>query len=386
MKIPKRQALAFFLFAGLLAASLSAASCKGMPAATEVPSYAAYTYQFLGAFDTTISLIGHMTSQKQFDDFSAYAENRFQELNRLFDIYHDYPGVVNLKTVNDQAGIAPVTVPQEIMDLLALAEEWVPKTDGKVSVTFGSVLAVWRAAREQASAAGDGQGKVPDLAQLEEANRHVAIGSLILDKSNHTAYLNDPDARIDVGAVAKGFAVELVAKELSALGYTSFAISAGGNVKVVGEPLATGRDAWVIGIRNPVADEDLKESDEIIAKAAVTNTSVVTSGWYQRYFIAEGVIYHHIIDPDTLFPSNYSKSVTIVYPDSGVADILSTAAMLMPYEKAAAWIETIPGASAYFVLMDGEIKTAGAMEVLLIPDDAASSEVISSPPESSLSS
>ncbi len=373
MKFPKRQVLTFFLLAGLLAASLSAGACKGMPTATGIPSYEAYTDQFLGAFDTTISLIGHMTSQKQFDEFSAYAENRFQELNRLFDIYHDYPGVANLKTVNDQAGIAPVAVSQEIIDLLSLAEEWAAKTDGKVNVAFGSVLALWHAAREQASASGDGQGEVPDLTLLEEANRHVLIGSLILDKTNRTAYLDDPQARIDVGAVAKGFAVELVAGELSALGYTSFAISAGGNVKVVGEPLATGRDAWVIGIRNPVADEDLKDSEEILAKAAVTNTSVVTSGWYQRFFVADGAVYHHIIDPDTLFPSNTCKSVTIVYPDSGIADILSTAAMLMPYDEAAAWIETIPGAAAYFVLLDGEVKTAGAMEVLLIPDDAASS-------------
>lgn len=349
--------LSITLIAVLSLTSITLASCK--------PKYNDYSYQFIGSFDTAISLVGHMTSQKKFDKFSTYVENRFNELNKLYDIYHDYDGVQNIKTINENAGIAPVKVKKEIIDLLVLSKEWYKKTNGKVNIAFGSVLKIWHDYRTNADP-DDANPAIPTLQELQIANEHISIDSLELDHVNMTAFIKDAKVQLDVGAVAKGYATEIVANELKTMGYDSFAISAGGNVKVVGKPLAKDRDTWIIGIQNPEPDMNLDPNDGLINKVGVVDTSVVTSGWYQRYFTSGGKIYHHIIDPVTLFPQNYYKAVTIIYPDSGISDILSTAVMLMPYDDAAKFISEIPGVEAYFILFDGTVKTTKGMNSLLI--------------------
>ncbi|MHB1483203.1 MAG: FAD:protein FMN transferase [Saccharofermentanales bacterium] len=341
----------------LVFTSLSASSCK--------PKYKEYSYQFLGTFDTVINVVGHMTSQKRFDELSVYTEKRFNELNKLYDIYHVYPGIKNIKDINDKAGVSAVTVRDEIMNLLVLSKSWYKKTNGKVNIAFGSVLKIWHDYRAKADPE-DKNPEIPSIGDLEKANEHVSIDSIILNLQDKTVFINDPKVQIDIGAAAKGYATEIVVNELKALGFDSFAISAGGNVKVTGKPIAKNRDAWIIGIQNPEPDKNLIPSNEIIDKISATDTSIVTSGWYQRYFISGGKIYHHIIDPQTLFPANYYKAVTIVYPDSGICDILSTAVMLMPYETAVEYIKGIKGAEAYFVLFDGSIKTTAGMAAMLV--------------------
>jgi len=349
----------------LLFTSISTSSCK--------PKYNAYTYQFTGSFDTVISLVGHMTSQKEFDRFSKYAEDRFNELNKLYEIYKDFDGIKNIKTINDNAGIAPVAVQKDIMDLLVLSKEWYKKTNGKVNIALGSVLKIWHYYRTNADP-NDKNPPIPTIQELQIANEHVSIEALVLDLVNNTVFINDPKVQLDVGSVAKGYATEVVANELEKIGFISFAISAGGNVKVVGRPLAKDRDKWIIGIQNPEPEEvNSDPNGGLINKVAVINTSVVTSGWYQRYFISGGVIYHHIIDPVTLFPQNYYKAVTIVYKDSGISDILSTAVMLMPYEEAVQFIAQFPGVEVYFVLFNGEVRKTKGMDALLIGQDTSNS-------------
>ncbi len=356
----KNKFLSALLASSLVFSSLSLVSCK--------PDYEAYSYQFLGTFDTAVSLVGHMASRKEFDEFSAYAEKRLNELNKLYDIYHHYDGIVNIKTINDNAGIAPVTVSKEVMDLLVLSKEWYEKTNRKVNIAFGRVLNIWHDYRENADPK-EANPAIPTLQELQTANEHVSIDSLVLDQEKSTAFLSDANVRLDVGAVAKGYATEVVANELSKLGYQSFAISAGGNVKVVGKPLAKDRATWIIGIQNPQSGVSSDPNEGIINKVAAVDTSVVTSGWYQRYFISGGKTYHHIIDPDTLFPQNYYQAVTIVYPDSGIADLLSTAVMLMPYEEAEQFIAQIPDVEAYFILFNGEVRTTKGMDDLLVGTD-----------------
>lgn len=357
MRKKKHTVSAAVLILILLFTSLSSSSCK--------PKYKEYNYQFLGTFDTVVNIVGHMTSQKKFDELKTYAEKRFNELNKLFDIYHEYDGIKNIKNINDNAGISPVVVEEEILNLLILSKTWYTKTNGKVNVAFGNVLKIWHDYRTKADPEDDNP-EIPTIEELQKANENVSIDSIVLNLNNKTVFISDPKVRLDVGAVAKGYATEIVVDELQELGFDSFAISAGGNVKISGKPLSKDRDNWIIGIQNPEPDEDLIPSDDLIDRIAANDTSIVTSGWYQRYFISGGKIYHHIIDPETLFPANYYKAVTIVYPDSGICDILSTAIMLMPYETAAEFIKGIEGAQAYFVLFDGTVKTTAGMAKMLV--------------------
>lgn len=342
----------------ILLSMVSLCSCK--------PQYHVYNYQFTGTFDTFISLVGHMKTQTEFDGFAGYAEKRFNELNKLYDIYHNYDGIHNVKSINDNAGVTPVKIDKDLMDLLVFAQKWHDKTNGKMNIAFGSVLEIWHQFRTQANTGS--APSIPKMEDLQKANEHTSIRNLIINTEEGTAYLSDPMARLDVGAVAKGFATERVTGELKAKGYNSFAISAGGNVEVAGKPLANQRDAWVIGIENPMIgtqDESASSGKELIAKLAVTDTSVVTSGWYQRYYLYDGIAYHHIIDPQTLYPSRYCKAVTVICRDSGISDVLSTTLMLMPYEAAVEYLKQYPGVEAYWVLENGDIKMTGGMEALL---------------------
>lgn len=325
------------------------------------PRYQSRSQDFFDAFDTIITLIAHTKTQQEFDEIYTKAKDRLIQLSQYYDIYADYDGIANIKTINDQAGIAPVKVPDEVLDLLEFAKNWYEKTDGKVNIAFGSVLKIWHDYREAADA-DHINPHIPSTEELEAANAHTDINAIQIDRSAGTVYITDPAVRIDVGAVAKGYAVEIVCRELQETGYDSFAISAGGNVKVMGPPLANDRDYWIIGVQNPQPDTSTDSGEGTVGTLQVQNTSVVTSGGYQRYFISGGKIYHHLIDPVTLFPADYYESVTIVSPDSGLCDLLSTAVFLMPYDQATAFLQEQDAVEALFVMPGGEIRTTDGLK------------------------
>lgn len=302
------------------------------------------------SFDTIISIVSYHETEAQFEDFMATARERYSHYHKLFDIYNNYPGMVNAKVINDNAGIQPVEVEKELFDLVKFSMEWYEKTDGKVNIAMGSVLRIWHDVRDYAE--WNSPAILPDMAKLEEANNHTSIENIVLDEKNMTVYITDPKASIDLGAIAKGYATELICDELGEK-YSNFAISAGGNVKVNGHP-QDGRKRWGIGIQNPVVDENYQMVGGNLDLAFLYGQqSLVCSGGYQRFFVHEGQRYHHLIDPETLFPKNTYDGVSILCEDSGVADALSTAVFMMEPQEALDFIDTIEDAECILVLEDG---------------------------------
>lgn len=304
------------LLIALLAVSVILSGCSVV-----TPEKKQYTATFLTLFDTVTSVVGRADSKAEFEADAQKVHDELLIYHQLFDIYHDYEGINNLKTVNDQAGIAPVKVDKRIIEFLLDAKEFCEATGGRVNVAMGSVLSLWHDART------DGindpvNARLPEQTELEAAGEHVDIESVIIDEEASTVYLSDPDARLDVGAVAKGWATQRVAETAP----EGLLISVGGNVCATGPKDETGTP-WVIGIQDP------DDSDNYLHTIYVTDGCVVTSGDYQRTYMVDGKAYHHIIDPDTLYPSDYWRSVTIVCDDSGVADALSTALFLLPMEE-----------------------------------------------------
>ena len=157
---------------------------------------------------------------------------------------------------------------------------------------------------------------------------------------------------LDVGAIAKGYAVERVAQMMEDAGMTGYLLNVGGNVRTIGQ--RSDEEKWSVGIENP----GIEGGDDYISYLKISDLSLVTSGSYQRYYVVDGVRYHHIIDPDTLMPGNRYLSVSILASHSGMADGLSTAIFNMPYETGLALIETIEGVEAMWVLTDGTIYTS----------------------------
>ena len=304
---------------GILILSLVLCGCSGEAVAQ--PEKKQYTATFLTLFDTVTSIVGRSDSEEAFRQAAQAIHDELLEYHRLFDIYNDYAGLNNLKTVNDNAGIAPVTVDERIIDLLLDCREYYELTDGRVNVLLGSVLYLWHVARND-SINDPLNAYLPDGAALLEASGHTDISCLVIDEEASTVYITDPAARLDVGAVAKGWSVQRVCESAP----TGLLVSVGGNVCATG-PKDDKGTPWVVAVQDPDG------GDSYLHTLNVAEGSVVTSGDYQRNFAVDGKLYHHIIDPDTRYPSAYWRSVTILCGDSGLADALSTALFLLPQEE-----------------------------------------------------
>ena len=270
------------------------------------------TNTYLDVFDTVTTVIGD----------SAAAEHIHRELQRyhqLFDIYNTYEGIHNLKTVNDCAGIAPVKVDAEVIAMLSDCVELYRVTGGRVNVAMGSVLKLWHDARQE-SVSNPEKAYIPTAEALAKASEHTAIECLVIDRENETVYLTDPEMSLDVGAVAKGWAAQRVAESAP----EGMLISLGGNVVATGPK---GKDMpWVVGVQDP-------KGSDIRQKLELYKGAVVTSGDYQRTYTVDGKDYPHIIDPSTGMPGMLWSSVTVICLDSAMADALSTALFLMPFDE-----------------------------------------------------
>lgn len=304
------------LFCVALALSLLLSGC----ALNTAPAKKQYSATFLTLFDTVTTVVGLESSQEAFAEKAQAVHDALLTYHQLFDIYNDYEGIRNLKAVNDAAGKEAVQVDQAIIDLLLDCKAYYALTGGRVNAAMGSVLKLWHEARNDGI--NDPQhAALPDRDALEEAARHTDFDKVIIDERACTVYISDPELRLDVGAIAKGWAAQKVAQ----VAPEGLLISVGGNVCATGPKDESGT-AWVVGIQNP-------DGGNYLHTLYITGGSVVTSGDYQRAYAVDGKLYHHIIDPDTLYPSEYWHSVTVVCADSGLADALSTALFLLPLEE-----------------------------------------------------
>lgn len=323
--------------------------CAAAPAGEE-GGQKRYEASFLTLFDTVTTMVGYADSQETFTAQAQQIHDELLEYHQLYDIYNDYDGMNNLKTVNDNAGIAPVEVDARILDMLEFSRELYEETGGRVNVAMGGVLSLWHDARE-AGIEDPANAYLPDQDALEEAARHADWSNVVIDEEAGTVYLADPDMSLDVGAIAKGYAVERVCETAPA----GMLISVGGNVRATG-PKPDG-SPWVVGIENP-------DGGDFLHTLYVEDSSVVTSGDYQRYYLVDGQRYHHIIDPDTLYPATRWRSVSILCADSGIADGLSTALFTLSQEDGQKLLDAFD-AEALWMTQDGELLYSPGFQAMV---------------------
>jgi thiamine biosynthesis lipoprotein len=332
--------------------------------------YEKYTDSFFDTFDTVITVMGYTKSKEEFDSYVEKIEAEFIRLHKLYDIYNSYEGINNIKTINDNAGIKPVKVEKEIIDLLVFSKEWYRTTGGKTNIAMGAVLKIWHDYRSEGRDNPE-IAKLPPMEDLQEAVKHKDIDKVIVDVENSTVYLEDEKMSLDVGSIAKGYATELVTKMIIKEGFTSGIINAGGNVRTFGKPLDGNREYWGIAVQNP--DQFILSNESTsLDTLFVNDKSVVSSGDYQRYYVVEDKVYHHLIDPNTLMPGEYFRAVTVVTEDSGLGDFLSTTVFLTPYEEGRKLVEGLDGVEALWVKKDGSIEATEGMEKLMKSKGASS--------------
>ena len=316
--------------------------------------FSAYSFDY---FDTVTTVSGYAESKEVFDRIASSALEELGEYHRLFTIYHRFEGLENLCTINElvKGEHRTVTVDRRIIDMLLYAKDMYAKTNGRVNIAMGSVLSIWHDYRE-IGMSDPASATLPPMDKLTAAARHTDINCLVIDEENLTVTLTDPAMKLDVGAIAKGYAVEMVARRLEEQGVTGFVLNVGGNVRTIG---AKGNgDKWVVGIENPTDDEE----KPYLAYLGLAGEALVTSGSYQRYYLVDGKRYHHIIDPDTLMPSEGFTSVSILTGSSADGDALSTALFCMSFEEGLALIESMPNTEAMWVFHDGQEKTSSGFD------------------------
>lgn len=314
------------------------------------PVYEKHQYYFFGTFDTIITLIGYTQTAEEFSAYAKLVESEMNRYHEIFDQYHPYDGVNNLYSVNQNAPTSASKAEPELIDLLLQVQQWQDLYSHKTNPAMGSVLGLWHDARS----AGN---YIPDDASLKAAAEHISYQDVLINQVDGTIRFADPELRLDLGAVAKGYAAQKVTDRLREEGFSSFILNAGGNV-ICGDAPLDGRSHWVVAVENV-------DGVTTRLKLGLNNMCIVTSGDYQRYFEVDGKRYHHLIDPETLYPATHMRAVSIIHPDSGLADFLSTAAFLLSYEESRALIDSIPDAEATWLLADGsEFCTPGFEELM----------------------
>lgn len=261
-----------------------------------------------------------------------------------------------LLRVNRAAGERAVPVSPDTFAVLERAQYYSRITDGAFDVTIWPLVRLW--------GIGSGGMSVPPEADITAARNHVNYRMLELDPDGETAYLPEASMGVDVGAIAKGYAADEAARILDEAGVEHALLDFGGNILVMG----TKRDGslWRIGVQRPDS-----ERSRYLGIVSTADRTVVTSGPYERFFVEDGVRYHHILDPDTGYPArNGIQQVTIIAERSMDADALSTSTYVLGLPEGLELAESLDGVEAIFVTEEREIHlTSGAGELFQLTDE-----------------
>lgn len=335
----------------------------GMLSGCHQPKPTLYRQLFKEGYFNTNSVFGeYSTSQDLYQKHVVQYEQELKRYHELFDIYHEYAGINNIMTINRMAGIQPVKVDQEIIDLLQLAKQFYTYTNGELDVTQGAVLKLWHDYRTDGISKNEEGlfGKVPSQQEVNEQLACRGFDHIEINETQKTMWIKNPCVQIDVGAIGKGYATEKIAQKLEEAGVKHGYIDNGGNLRMIGSK--PDQEVWRIGIRNP--KPSLIQQEVAMIDKYQGSISTVTSGSSERYYLGEdGQMYHHIIDPKTGFPLQLYLSVSIFTQDSGVADCLSTALFNVSIEEGKKIIET------YEEKMNQDIEVVWLMEPSKVQGD-----------------
>ncbi len=267
-------------------------------------------------FDTPITFQAE-TSEEDYIRYLDIVKQVFTDDNELFDQYNEYEGVNNVYSLNQKAAAEAVKVDPELIEVIELSEK-AAKINPKFDITEGHLLSIWHDVRESENPT------LPSSEEIEAARIHTGKDGLLIDEEQSTIKYADNSVSLDLGAAAKGYTAQKAKEALEKAGLDNGFINAGGNVVLIGQK--PDQSDWVVGIQEP------DSNDSLVRVRLSEPLSMVTSGDYQRYVTIDGKRYSHIIDPDTGYPAEFMRSVTVINPDSGWADAMSTTLFCMSVE------------------------------------------------------
>ena len=285
---------------------------------------------------------------------AVFAE--FDRLESLMSVWRDGSDVVRL---NAAAGDHAVPVSVETREVLAAARDVSDWTQGKFDVTFGALSDLWRFDHDQ-------DNTIPDPAAIRSRLPFIDYQLVTVDDRAGTAFITRKGARVHLGGIGKGYAIDRAIALLRSKGLNDFMIQAGGDLYAAGQK---GDGPWKLGIADP-----RDPSGPSFAALELSNATLSTSGDYERSFLKDGRRYHHLLDPDSGMPAMKCRSVTIVTDSALLADGLSTGAFILGPEEGMALIERLDKVEGVIVTAANDVLISsglkGRLEMRHPPTDA----------------
>ena len=282
-------------------------------------------------------------SQTEVESILQTCTRRLEELERHLSANAEFSTLID---INKAAGVSAVNVPADIYPLFERAMFFAEKTDGAFNPAIGGVVKLWNIGFENA--------RKPEDQDIQEALSLTDYKDVQLPGT--AVFLKKEGMKLDLGAIAKGFAADEITRIVKQAGIMHAVIDIGGTIAAVG--VRPDGQRWNIGIRDP----RIRQGQPIIS-APIENRSISTSGSYERYFEQDGVRYHHIIDPATGYPVRNNLIAVSVFSNSATdADALSTACFVLGYEKAVKLLAELPDTEALFIFEDNSVRATGDLE------------------------
>jgi FAD:protein FMN transferase len=283
------------------------------------------------------------------DELAAVAafEEVFAEFDRLDALLSVWRDGSDAQRLNAAAGLHPVTVSTEMLEVLAAAREIGDWTEGKFDITFSALSDLWKFDHDQ-------DNSIPSMDAIRPRLPLIDYQRVEFDPAAKTAFIPQKGMRVHFGGIGKGYAVDRAVASLRRRGLRDFMVQAGGDMYVAGR---RGDRPWRLGIQDPRGP-----ADSIFASLQLSDATFSTSGDYERFFIKDGRRFHHIIDPDRGEPASLCRSVTIVSDRAVVADGLSTGVFVLGPEKGMALVERLPQVEGVIVTAENQVVVSSGLQ------------------------
>lgn len=307
---------------------------------------------------------------KEADTADRCVEIAFEQIEKVDDLMSDYRSDSEISKVNLNAFDRPVKVSKPTFEVLQRSLEFSRFSDGAFDITVGPLVELWRSAAEANSP--------PNDAEIGKAHAKVGYEKLLLDPNEMTVWFTVNGMKLDLGGIAKGYAIDKAIEAMQAAGAVGGMVDIGGDIRCFGLP-RQGKDNWLIGLQNPLPIEaeepnDAVGAEQVLLILKLTDAAIATSGHYRRFVLIDGKKHSHIMDSRTGAGAEGLSSATIISTDATSADALATIVSVMGAEKGLAFIEKIPQTEAILITSSPEyqlIKTTGA-EKYIKPDSPVS--------------
>jgi thiamine biosynthesis lipoprotein len=274
----------------------------------------------------------------------------FAEFDRLEGLLSTWRDGSDVQRLNAAAGLRPVAVSAETLEVLAAARDIGDWTEGKFDVTFAALADLWKFDHDQ-------DNSIPAPAAIQERLPLIDYRRVEFDADAKTAFIAGKGMRVHFGGIGKGYAVDRGVAALRRRGLRDFMVQAGGDMYVAGR---RGDRPWRLGIQDPRGP-----AGSIFASLELSDATFSTSGDYERFFIKDGRRFHHILDPDGGMPASLCRSVTIVSDRAVVADGLSTGVFVLGPDKGMALIERVPQVEGVIVTAENQVLVSSGLKDLL---------------------